>query len=847
MRLFIVAGLVSMAAAARADEPGIVPDRAGYEETVGPFLAKYCQKCHAGEKPKGEFVVDPRRLANDFSDPATRGKWREIVNVLNSHQMPPEEARQPTPIEVAAVVDWITDQTVRAELAKRERGLVLRRINREEYRNTIRDLLGIDFDPAGFPQDPPAGGFDNNGGALTISPLHLEIYLSAAQQIVDRAIVAGNRSAPIRWRIVPTAGPIDARRVRLDPGNNPIVNGGNNRQDAAWVVVHHNWWDKLIGVRDFRVPVAGMYAIRIHAAGRVPTRDQVVRSAEKILRQHRDEEDATSPQSKEHSRQRYELMLAHFKNDRMYDYGPPRLKVVQQLGPQPRVIAEFDADGTPSSPRTHTILAPFTTESAGISIEYAYDIPPVLENFWLQRNDSFARPEAMIDWLEIEGPFQDAWPPSIQTRLLSRSPKASTESAYASEVLERFLRRAYRRPVAPAEVQARLALFTAARKEKPFLEAIKLPLMASLASPNFLFLTEPRTDPNGEKPAALDDHELAARLSYFLWSSMPDEQLFRLADAGQLKAASVLHAEVDRMLADRKAEAFVHNFAGQWLGLREVGVNPPAIDLYPQYDRHLETSIVRESEAYFREFLANDLDVRQMIRSDFVVINERLARFYGIPGVRGDEFRRVKVPEGVNRGGIVTQAAILMTTSNGTRTSPVKRGAWVLKNLLGTDPGLPVANVGEIAPKVPGIDRATVRQRLEIHRSMPQCARCHNKIDPLGFALENYNAAGEWRSQEGFGYKGRIESNDPQINPTSAMPDGTRIDGVSGLQRAMLAQEDLFLSCLASKLMTYAYGRELGLADQPTVKKVVANLKENRYTLRSLVKAIVTSEPFGTK
>jgi hypothetical protein len=281
--------------------------------------------------------------------------------------------------------------------------------------------------------------------------------------------------------------------------------------------------------------------------------------------------------------------------------------------------------------------------------------------------------------------------------------------------------------------------------------------------------------------------------------------------------------------------------------LREVGANPPASDLYPHYDRHLETSIVGESEAYFREFLQHDLDVRQMIRSDFVTINERLARFYHIPNVRGDEFRRVSVPPGVSRGGIVTQASILTVTSNGTRTSPVKRGTWILKTLLGTDPGLPVANAGEIAPKVPGLDKATVRQRLEIHRELPQCARCHSKIDPLGFALENYNAAGQWREQEGFGYKGRIGRDDPQIDASSKMPDGTVINGVAGLQRAMLAREDLFLGALSAKLMTYALGREIGLADQPAVKSAVADMQRNGYTLRSLVKHIVASETFETK
>ncbi|MEI8019376.1 MAG: DUF1592 domain-containing protein [Schlesneria sp.] len=839
---------VGIVALVHAAEPDITPDRDGYDRIIEPVLTKYCHKCHTGEKLEGEFAVDSKRLANDFSDTALKGKWREVVNVLNSHEMPPEKSPQPSPAEVAAVVDWITKQTVRAELAKRERTVVLRRLNRDEYRNTIRDLIGVDFDISGFPQDPPAGGFDNNGSALTVSPLHLEMYLAAAQQILDTALVSGDQPAKIKWRFEPKVGPMDQRRVRFDPKNNPIVNGANNQQDGDWVVVHHNSWDKVIEARGFRVPTPGKYTIRIHAAGRIPNREQVVESAARILQQRRDEQTTQNPKGKDWHDRQYESDLIHFKNDRIYDYGPPRIKLVQHLGPQPRVIAEFDVTGTPTKPSTHEFSVKFTSEEAGLRTEYAYEIPRVLENFWMQGKDSFARPELLIDWFEIEGPEFDSWPPSSHSRLMFESPlAASDETKYVREVLDRFMRGAYRRPVTTDEVTAKLTLFTEARKEKPGIDAIKLPLIAILTSPNFLYLTEPYPDDANRKPVALNDHELASRLSYFLWSSMPDEELFRLADGKQLHQPDTLQAQIDRLLKDPKADALVRNFTDQWLGLRDVGTNPPAKDLYPQYDRHLETSIVRESESYFREFLINDLDVRLMIRSDFVVINERLARFYGIADVHGDEFRRVQVPEGIQRGGIVTQASILTTTSNGTRTSPVKRGTWILKTMMGIDPGLPVANAGEISPKVPGIDKATVRQRLEIHRSLAQCARCHNKIDPLGFALENYNAAGEWREQEGFGYKGRIEKNDPKIDATSAMPDGTKIDGVAGLQAAMLAKEDLFLTCLASKLMTYAYGRELGLADQPLVKSAVVQMKQNRYTLRSLLHSIVASEPFTTR
>jgi hypothetical protein len=877
----VMGGLSSLAADGQVNSAKTTaPDKAGYDKVAAPFLTKYCGKCHAGGKLEGEFSVELTKLANDFTDPTAKSRWQEVVNVLNSHEMPPEDARQPKPEETAAFVDWITAQAVRAELANRERGAVLRRLNRAEYRNTIRDLLAIDFDVSGFPQDPPAGGFDNNGGALTMSPLHIEMYVAAAQQILDRAIVEGDKPATIKWRFDPKVGPADRVRLRLDERNNPLVNGNNNQEEGEWVVVHHLSWDKGVGARDFRVPVAGDYIIRARMAGRTPDRAAVIAAARVGLEKRRDEQDAQNPKGKKWTQEAFERDLKHFETDRMYDYGPPRAKLVLQLGPQPRTVAEFDVTAAPDKGEIVEYRARFTTETAGIGYEYAYAIPRVLENFWMQGHDKFARPELMIDWFEVEGPIYESWPPPSHKAIFGAEPsKSDKEPAYARKVIERFMARAFRRPATKDEVDAKLKLFTAARKEKPFLESIKVPLVAVLTSPHFLFLVEtadpaatagvkgaataktPMTKSTSAKPAAtkpttspvpasgrpLGNYELASRLSYFLWSSPPDDELLDLAKTGKLVDAATREAQVDRMLKHWQSSALVTNFVGQWLNLRDAGANPPAEDLYPQYDRHLETSMVRESEGYFREFLDHDLDARQMIRSDFVTINERLARYYGIPDVRGDAIRRVPVPEGVVRGGIVTQASILTITSNGTRTSPVKRGTWILKTLLGIDPGLPVANAGEIAPKVPGIDKATVRKRLEIHRELPQCARCHNKIDPLGFALENYNAAGEYRLQEGFGYKGRIERDDPLIDASSKMIDGEEINGVAGLQGAMLRKDDLFLTALASKLMTYACGRELGLADQPAVKQAVARMRKEQHTVRSLVKAVVTSEPFVTK
>ena len=819
----------------------------GYRETVVPFFKAHCAECHLGDAPEADFSVARRDLSTDFSGVATRRQWREVLNVLNAHSMPPEESPQPSDQARAAVVDWITAQVTTAERAARATSPILRRLNRSEYRNTIRDLVGIDFDVSGFPQDPPAGGFDNNGGALTLSPLQMELYLDAAEAILNRAIVEGEQPQPVRWRFDPVEGSAGDRvRMRIDERNNPIVNGGNNIHQDNWVMIHHPSWDKTVNARDFRLPAAGEYVIRMKLAGRTPSREQVVATASDILAERRDEQDAKDPDRITQHAEQFERDLEHFRSDRMYDYGPPRAKLVLQLGSQPRTVAEFDVEGTTEAAQLIEQRVRCSTESVGITVEYAYEIPAVLENFWMQRRDAFARPELLVDWIEIEGPLSPQWPPASHTQLLFASPlRESDPNAYAAAVLKRFMGQAFRRPVEAAEVAQLLPLFEEAhRSGASFEEAIRQPLMAVLTSPHFLYLVEPAAEPATQR--SLSTHELASRLSYFLWSSHPDQQLRDLALTGDLSSPTVLLEQVNRMLADSKAEALIDNFAGQWLRLREVGANPPAKDLYPRYDRHLEMSLPEESKAYLREFLTHDLDVREMLASDFVTINERLARFYGIPNVRGDAFRRVSVPPGVQRGGLMTQAAMLTITSNGTRTSPVKRGTWVLRTLLGDDPGLPVANAGEISPDVPGIDKATVRQRLEAHRSLAQCARCHARIDPLGFALENYDASGEWRLQEGFGYKGRIGRNDPMIDASGELPDGTAINGVEGLQAALLANSDAFVTALSRAMLTYALGRELTLADEPAVTEIVNTLTAKKASLRDLIQAIVTSTPFTT-
>jgi|JI9StandDraft_1071089.scaffolds.fasta_scaffold30614_2 hypothetical protein len=807
---------------------------------IAKFFANHCSKCHSKAAKESEFRID-ETLFPSFEDPALRERWSEIVNALNSHEMPPESEPQPAVADVAQVVDWITDGIVAAELKLRENQVVMRRLNRVEYRNSIKELTGIDFDISNFPQDPPAGGFDNIGSALTFSPMQMELYLEAAQQVMAKGLVEGEQPPSIRWRFEIDSGDSDSNRVVVD-GQRPIVNGGNNRVQDGYKLVHHDSWDKKLNVRDFAMKDAGVYIVRIRAAGSVPERRQVVESAKTILQKRLDEQMANNPKGEKWHREQMERDLAHFQNDRMYDYGPARAKLVLDLGGQPRTITEFDVTGSLAEPKIYEIPVEFTKQRAGITVEYAYSIPRVLENFWFQGADSFARPELLVDWIEIEGPIHPTWPPESHRRIISEEIENKQEEEWSEKVIGRFVRRAFRRPVSREEARPYVEIFANARKQGlTQIEALRSALGAVLVSPNFLYLVETRAN---EADTKLNPHQLASRLSYFLWSTPPDAELMKDADQKKLVDPATITKQVERMLNDPRSEELVRNFTDQWLGLREVGANPPAADLYPQYDRHLEISMIEEGRALFRTILRDDKNVLDFIDPKYVVINERLARYYGFKDVRGDRFQVVPVAAGHPRGGILTQTAMLCITSNGTRTSPVKRGTWILKNVLGTDPGLPVANAGDIAPKVPGIDKATVRKRLEIHRELPQCARCHDKIDPLGLALENFNASGEYREQEGFGYKGRIERDDPKIDASAQLPDGTKINGAVDLKDAVRKQEDLFLKCLAQKLLTYALGRETTLADQPTIDEIVAKTKKSGYRLKGMVQAVVESEAF---
>lgn len=831
------------------------PDGRTFERVVSPYLTTYCLKCHGPEKQEGDFRVDAH-LAASFLKRDVAARWNEVRHALNTGQMPPRGETRPSAADTARVVAWITRESRRAARIRLDGTTVLRRMNRHEYNNTIRDLIGLNLQLVDeFPEDAPAGGFDNNGGALTISPFHLERYLKAARKILDRAIV-DESSGPktIKWHFeIEDGRPGSGRnRVRLDNDKNRNVhlNGSNRPPMNGMMVYRHEAEGSFISY--FTLPRAGEYIIRVRAAGAVPAEQAVRSEGPKVdLRRHQEnwERGKLTAAQKRKKLEGYDRwsrgsVEAHYKTDRSYRYGPPRLQILGYLGSRRPILDSYDVAAPLSEPRVYETrtLMPAVKSSLHFTNKYHIPFAPWFNPHFIVQRDDFPRPELYIDWIEIEGPVYDAWPPSSHTRILLESPnKGRNEAAYARDVLAGFMRRAFRRPVSDSEVRAYAELFDKARPDKPsFAEAIKVPLAAVLASPHFLYLVEAAPRPGAPgRPRKLDGYQLASRLSYFLWSSMPDETLFGLAASGKLHDPAVLRRQVDRMLKDPRSRSLIKNFAGQWLDLRKIGVNPP---IAHRYDRHLELSMRGETEAFFEHILRNDRSVLEFLHSNYLMINERLARFYDIPGVKGDHFRPVPVPADTHRGGLVGQASVLAVTSNGTRTSPVWRGVWILERLLGDPPPPPPPNAGDIPP-VPKQqqNRVSLRQRLQLHRRNAQCAGCHNKIDPLGFALENFDHAGGWRERDG------TRRDSPLIDAAARLPDGSRFVGVDGLRTELLRRRHRFLRCLAQKLYTYALGRELTPADDATIAAAVGYMNANRRTLRSLMHHIVSSQTFRTK
>jgi hypothetical protein len=508
-----------------------------------------------------------------------------------------------------------------------------------------------------------------------------------------------------------------------------------------------------------------------------------------------------------------------------------------------RPLGMFDVAGTPT-------VVEFTAPlAARESISF---LPQGMPNLYVPVTEGYSGPGLAMQWVEVDGPIIDAWPPAAAQRLMGKVDPATGTAADGDDILRRFARRAFRRPVDGAELAPYSALVRSRLEQGyTFAAALRVGLKAILCSPDFLFLSA--------APGVLDDHDLAARLSYFLWSTTPDDELMELADRGALRDATVLRTQVERMLADARAHAFTEHFSGQWLSLRKLKMTIPDKKLYPDFDPFLEYSMPLETLAFFEEILRADRSVIEFLHSDWSMLNERLVTLYGIAGVSGSALRKVALPAGSHRGGVITQAAVLKVTANGTNTSPVTRGAWVLDHILGTPAPPPPKDVPAIEPDIHGA--RTLRQQLAKHRQIESCANCHAKIDPAGNALENFDVIGGWRDfyrtvAQGSKNRVKIATYQGRFNPVGVgppvdaadeLPGGRKFANVDEFKEWLLEDKDLFARSLTEKLLVYATGHKLEYADRAVVDRLATENRAANHGLRSLIHRVVQSELFRSK
>lgn len=807
--LVVAALAVANIRGAQADDPAASKD---FDDRIRPLLAKYCVDCHGVETHEKDLRLD--QIPPQFEG-ASSARWRLILERVELGQMPPEDAPRPSAEEVRTLSSWIRGGLRGAELARRakEGRVAMRRLNRTEYQNTVRDLLGVDADLSKvLPDDTTAGGFDNSSESLHVSSFLLARYLEAADHVLDLAIASGPRPPTIN------------RRFSIKDERTVKPTGSVYRHVDDGVAIFSSWVSANIQVTlwQFGSRQRGQYRFRI--SGYAFQTDKPVMFH--VL---------AGP------------LNAAAQQD-LVDYftvppgEPTAVEFVQRLEPQQTIRIVTDGLG----------VTPPTVEKVGA--------------------DKYEGPGLVVQWVEVEGPLLESWPPPSHRRLLGDlkqervSAKDNTGRMEvvseqplidAERILRDFARRAFRRTVSDSEIQPFVArVRTKLEEGHSFEQALRVGLKAVLVSPHFLFLRERIEDgPTKDTPAVLDEFSLASRLSYFLWSSMPDEELLALAEKGKLQQPDALRTQVERMLRDPKASAFTENFASQWLSLRSIDATMPDQMLYPDFDDILKVSMVKEVLLFFDEVLKNDLSVTNFVSSDFTIINERLARHYGIPGVdSGLAFRKVVLPPESHRGGVLTMAAVLKVTANGTTTSPILRGAWVLDRILGTPPPKPIVDVEAVEPDIRGA--TTIREQLARHRQNAACASCHVQIDPPGFALESFDVIGGWReryrsigSGEPVTMNGRRMRylHGPPVDAADVLPDGRRFANIDEFKRLLLADKDQLARALARKLLTYGTGAEPAEADQEDVDEIVSRVREQNYGLRSLVHEVVQSKTFRQK
>lgn len=731
-----------------------------FKSKIQPFLQNNCFKCHANGKHKGDVSLD--KFTSFASIQSDLDTWQSVHDELEQHDMPPEKEPQP-PVDQVATMLRFTSQALDFvdPSAPRDPGYVaIHRLNRTEYNNTIRDLVGVDFQPADdFPADDTGYGFDNIADVLSMSPLLAEKYLAAAEQVMDKAIVLEN---PNRPRIVK----YEAEKM----SGGYLTAGGRELATNGEITLEHKF------------PASAEYEFRIEAE-----QDQA---------------------------------------------GTEAAKMVFSVAGQE--IKTFDVPNRRGHPKIYTVRAHIEAGNQPISFAFTND-------FYDPDNPNPKRRDRnlYVDSFELEGPFGlgPPEPSDIQRRLLFCGPAdGSAGESFAQQILRRFASRAFRRPANSNEINRLLKIYQQERIDgSSFQQACKVALTAVLVSPHFLYRIE-NDPPNSSAPHPIDDYELASRLSYFLWSSMPDALLLNIAGDHRLHDRAVLDAQVKRMLADPKANAFIHNFAGQWLELRNLAQVSPDPKIFPHFDPALRDDMGKEAELFFGNLVKQNRSALELLDCDYTFLNDRLARFYGIDNVSGDQFRRVQFTpaESKERGGVLTMAGVLTVSAMPNRTSPVKRGKFILDQILGTPPPPPPANVPPLQEAGPSTKVQSVRERLEEHRANPACAACHAKLDPLGFALENFDAIGRWREKD----------NGIPIDSTGSLPNGEEIDGSAGLRKVLMDHKEQFLRAFVSKLMTYALGRGTTQADAMMIRQIYRAAERNDCRMSSIMSGIVHSDAF---
>lgn len=800
------------------------PNAKVYDSLVRTFLVKHCLDCHGEGAVKERLRLD--RLSPEFSAKSPIGSWEKVLDKLATGSMPPAKRPRPAPRDVAQVQDWIRAGLVAAdEVRQQTQGrVVLRRLNRVEYENTIHDLLGVDTRLQELlPEDESVGGFDNNARALRLSAVHMERYLEASDLALDDAI-CNDRDPPEKLR--------KKYRFRFK---------GNSQ--AAWTLSKDDYEVFLspgsiaYSLNDFHAPREGRYRVRIKAFAYQSKQPVTMRVAAGDIYQLNGSSGATGDTSRH--------LVGYF------DVPPDKANVVEFIDwLRPNDTIRIDPYNTL---RNYADLSQYRNGKIDMA--------------------EYTGPGLAVGEMEIEGPLVERWPPESHQRLFGSLPMvavpgARTKRKYrfdkprplfvvssprpvedAERILRKLLPTAFRRPVVEADVRPFVALVQSRLKAGYNVEeALRVGLKAALCSSDFLYLKE--------KPGRLNGMALASRLSYFLWTSMPDGELLDLAAAGTLAEPAVLRQQVERMLRDPKAHRFTENFLGQWLGLRDIGATMPDPSLYPEYDELLKVSSVRETELFFEELLQNDLSLLNLVDSDFSMLNERLAWHYGIPGVKGQEFRKVKLPPQSGRGGLMTQASVLKVTANGTTTSPVLRGAWVLKNIIGQPAPPPPADVPAIEPDIRGA--ITIREQLAKHRQIASCATCHNKIDPPGFALESFDPIGgrrdAYRASVGElvfveivkGWRIGFHKGRP-VDASGETAVGKRFRDIADFKRILFEDKDQIARSLTEKLLVYATGSVIRPADRAEVEAIVARARARNYGLRSAIHEVVQSRIFLNK